>query len=65
MERKATNLSREINLNDNKEIAYNLFELINLIVQDRITQPKEISKLHNSLPTKKLEGISKRDSKPK
>lgn len=55
----------EINLNDNKDIAYKLFELVNLIAQDRITQPKEISKLHDSLPKKKLESISKRDSKIK
>lgn len=53
----------EINLNDDKEIAYKLFELVNLIAQDRITQPKEIAKLHSSLPKKKLESISKRDSK--
>ena len=54
-----------INLNDDKDVAYKLFELVNSIAQDRITQPKEISKLHGSLPPKKLEGISKRDSKAK
>lgn len=53
----------EINLNDNRDVAYKLFELVNIIAQNRITQPKEISKLHGSLPQKKLEGISKRDSK--
>jgi len=53
----------EINLDDNKDVAYKLFELVNIIAQDRITQPKEISKLHSSLPTKKLEGISKRDNR--
>jgi hypothetical protein len=53
----------EINLNDDKDVAYKLFELVNIIAQDRITQPKEISKLHSSLPKKKLESISKRDSK--
>lgn len=53
----------EINLNDNKETAYKLFELVNLIAQDRITQPKEVSRLYNSLPKNKIDGITKRDGK--
>ncbi len=53
----------EINLNDNKDIAYKLFELVNIIAQDRITQPKEVSKLCNSLPQDKLDGINNRDKK--
>ncbi|MBS3093105.1 DUF4145 domain-containing protein [Candidatus Pacearchaeota archaeon] len=53
----------EINLNDNKDVAYKLFELVNIIAQDRITQPKEVSKLYKSLPQKKLDGIDKRDKK--
>lgn len=52
----------QINLNDNKDIAYKLFELVNIITQTMITQPKEIKKLHSSLPKDKLESISKRDS---
>ena len=51
------------NLDDNKEVAYKLFELINIIAQTMITQPKDISKLYSSLPEKKLEGIAKRDTK--
>ncbi len=53
----------KINLNDNKDVAYKLFELVNIIAQDRITQPKEVSKLFNSLPQGKLDGINKRDKK--
>ena len=53
----------EINLNDNKETALKLFELVNLIANIRITQPKEIGNLYNSLPKKKLDGIKNRDSK--
>lgn len=53
----------QINIEDNKEIAYKLFELINIIAQTMVTQPKEISKMYGSLPKEKLEGISKRDSK--
>jgi len=55
----------EINLNDDKDIAYNLFELVNIIAQTMLTQPKETSKLYSSLPKKRLEAISKRDSKDK
>src|SRR3989344_5066658 len=53
----------EINLNDNKDVAHKLFELVNIIAQDRITQPKEVSKLYNSLPQDKLDGINNRDKK--
>jgi len=52
----------QIDLNDSKEIAYKLFELINIIAQTMITQPKEISNMYSSLPGDKLEGIEKRDS---
>lgn len=51
----------QINLNDNKETAYKLFELVNLIAYTMITQKKEIDNLYNSLPSEKLEGIKKRD----
>lgn len=53
----------QIDLDDNKEIALKLFELINIIAQTMITQPKEIGKLYSSLPKEKLDGIAKRDSK--
>lgn len=52
----------QINLDDNKEIAYKLFELLNIIAQTMITQPKEISELYSKLPQTKLEEISKRDA---
>ncbi len=51
----------QINLNDDKEIAYRLFELINIITQAMISQPKEIAKLYSTLPKAKLEGIRDRD----
>ena len=52
----------QINLDDDKDIAYRLFELINIIAQTMITQPKKISKMFDSLPKKKLESIKKRDA---
>lgn len=53
----------EINLNDNVEVAIKLFELLNIIAQTMITQPKDIEKLYNGLPKEKLDGIKARDSK--
>lgn len=52
-----------INLNDNKDMARQLFVLINLICEQMITQPKLIEEMFNSLPKGKLEGIINRDSK--
>lgn len=51
----------EIDLNDTPEIAHSLFQLINIIVQDRISRPKEIESLYSSLPTGAREAIEKRD----
>ncbi|WP_240936759.1 DUF4145 domain-containing protein [Bacillus thuringiensis] len=50
-----------IDMKDNREIAVKLFNLINFIVQNRITQPKEISSLFESLPEGKRKAIAKRD----
>lgn len=51
----------EIDLRDNKDIAYKLFELINIIAQTMITQPKEIDNLYKKLPKSKIKAIEKRD----
>ena len=51
----------QINLEDNKETAYKLFELINIIAYTMITQPREIDTLYSTLPKEKLDGITKRD----
>lgn len=51
----------QINLDDNKETAYKLFDLINLIANAMITQPKEIDNLYGTLPEEKLKGITERD----
>ncbi|EOU1603922.1 DUF4145 domain-containing protein [Clostridium perfringens] len=53
----------ELNLDDNKEVARTLFDIINFIVENRIVQPKKIEELYNSLPKKVLIGIEKRDNK--
>ena len=51
----------QINLDDNKETAYKLFDLINLIANTMITQPKEIDNLYDALPKEKLKSITERD----
>ncbi|MAM87363.1 MAG: hypothetical protein CME36_08650 [unclassified Hahellaceae] len=51
----------EIDLSDSPEIAQQLFHLINFIVEDRITRPKEIESLYNDLPEGSRAAIKKRD----
>ncbi|WP_198607732.1 hypothetical protein [Clostridium perfringens] len=53
----------ELDLDDNKEVARTLFDIINLIVDNRIVQPKKIEEFYNSLPENALVGIEKRDNK--
>jgi hypothetical protein len=53
----------EIDLNDTPEIAQRLFEMINFVVEDRITRPKEIEALYAKLPAASREAIEKRDGK--
>ncbi len=55
----------EIDLTDSPEIAQQLFHLINFIVEDRITRPREIEALYNNLPDGALEAIDKRDDSTK
>jgi hypothetical protein len=51
----------QIDLNDDPATTTKLFELINIIVDRMITQPKEIDKLFDSLPEGKKEAIQRRD----
>ncbi len=51
----------EIELNDNPEITNSLFEMINFIVEDRISRPKKVAELYNILPQGALEAVEKRD----
>ncbi|MEN6351397.1 MAG: DUF4145 domain-containing protein [Syntrophomonas sp.] len=52
----------ELDLKDDNETALQLFELINFIVEERITRRKKITTLFKKLPEAKLEGIQKRDN---
>jgi len=51
----------QIDIKDDRDTAMKLFELVNLIAYDRITHPKEVDKLYESLPESQLEAIQKRD----
>jgi hypothetical protein len=52
----------EINLNDDPNIAHSLFEMINFIVEVRISQPNKIANLYNILPFGALKSVEKRDA---
>ena len=52
-----------LNLNEKPEVAAALFRIINLIVDDRITQPREIEDVYKTLPESKRKAIENRDGK--
>ncbi len=51
----------ELRLDDKPEMAKALFGLLNLIVANRIAEPKRIEALYGALPQGALDGIQKRD----
>ncbi len=53
----------QLDVNDTPDIAGKLFKFINLIVEDRITRPKEIDDAFGLLPEGTREAIVKRDKK--
>ncbi|MBD2093142.1 DUF4145 domain-containing protein [Microcoleus sp. FACHB-1515] len=52
----------EININDSPDVAASLFDMINFIVEDRITRPNQIQALYSRLPENARSAIQKRDS---
>jgi len=46
---------------DDPETVIKLFDLINIIAHDRITQPAQIAAMYSGLPQNKLDGIEQRD----
>lgn len=50
-----------LNSEDVSEVATTLFELVNQIIEDRISRPKKLDELFKGLPPGALEGIEKRD----
>ncbi|MEJ1368384.1 MAG: DUF4145 domain-containing protein [Candidatus Sedimenticola sp. (ex Thyasira tokunagai)] len=53
----------EIDLDDNRDTALQLFNLVNLITNQMISQPKQVKALYDKLPEKKLKGIEQRNKK--
>lgn len=52
----------EINLNDTPEMGQHLFSMINFIVEDRITRPKQVAELYAKLPEPAKAAVEKRDA---
>jgi len=52
----------EINLNDTPEMGQHLFNMINFIIEDRITLPKQIAQLYAQLPEPARAAVEKRDA---
>lgn len=52
-----------MDIKDDVETAIALFELVNIIVEKMITEPKVIEELHTKIPESKKKAIEERDSK--
>jgi hypothetical protein len=52
-----------IDLNDDKDTAIRLFELVNAIADQMISHPKNVKEMYSKLPELKRKAIEKRDSK--
>jgi len=52
----------ELDLRDDKETALALFDLLNMIVEVMITQPKKVDEIYKKLPEGAKEAIERRDN---
>ena len=52
----------QIDLTDNTELATDLFELINLIAESTISQPKKVQAMFDALPQPAKDAVRRRDS---
>jgi len=54
----------ELDLRDDTVTAIALFDLVNLIVDNRISEPNRIKAVYDKLPQTKKDGIDQRDKRP-
>ena len=52
----------QIDFQDTPEVALALFDLVNLVVESMITQPRAVEELYGRLPQGALDQIEKRDA---
>ncbi len=55
----------KLDLHDDQDTVLILFELVNFIIREMITRPREIKEIYNKLPETKREGIEQRDQAAK
>lgn len=55
----------QMDLQDNRDVASQLFTLVNMIANRMITEPKALEKLHGMIPPDKIKQIESRDQKAK
>ncbi len=60
---EGNNVSRpgEIDINDTLEVTHNLFNIINFIIEDRISKSKRIQSIFEQLPESVKKSVEKRD----
>ncbi len=51
----------QIDLNDDQDTAASLFELVNLIIEEKISEPRRLEEMYAKLPVSKRNAIAKRD----
>lgn len=54
----------ELNLDEKPELVTSMFKLVNMIVEEMITKPKELDNLFDHMPENAKQAIAKRDGKP-
>ena len=47
--------------NDSPETAHSLFDIVNIIIQKMISEPKKINEMYKALPKEKQDSITNRD----
>lgn len=47
---------------DDEDMVLNLFDLVNIIAEDRISQPARIKAIYEKLPQEKKDGVTRRDA---